>query len=311
MSPGRAFEAGTTFSASLDARDAPEAHAVVADVRAGLRARGFGRGAADRAATVLLELLANARDHAASPDAVVEASVRSGSLLGVSLTVWHAQASFDLARALTVGWRAYERGEREHGLVKVARHTSGLRVVEGDGSRVGVRCTVFELPSIGSGVFNVFSSVRTASIEFDVPRRCILDGEPYDAAQLRDVSKFALSAPAPRVLALAFGGMEVGDDEYLGIELAGNVLPSDIHRQPPSHGWRVAQGLLPRSEDALEAAFEVQFRSAFDDGRVVFHVFETGFVPTTMAQDWAARWGAPCFTDPDELRQFLRARVGA
>ena len=105
----------------VDVARAGTVNLVVSDVRAALVERGFGRNAGDRMATVLLELLANVRDHSASSEAVIEIEVRDESVRCAAVDVLHRGERVNLKRVLEEGWRRYQQGDREHGLVKASR----------------------------------------------------------------------------------------------------------------------------------------------------------------------------------------------
>ena len=95
--------------------------------------------------------------------------------------------------------------------------------------------------------------------------------------------RMALTAPAPRLLELYLGALIVPEGGYLGIEFAGNILPSESMREPVTDS--VAPTLpAPRSEDVLEAALEVQCHEVFMSKRVVLHAFETGFTRLTCSR---------------------------
>jgi hypothetical protein len=165
----------------------------------------------NRTATVLLELLANVHDHASSKDAVVKVEMRSGAVHCAVVSVTHRGRAFDLEGALEAGRRAYQDGDREHGLVKVARLSSGLRLASAVGGGVGLECFVFDAASISSGVFAEFSFVATASLELDVPKRWVFGRDVYVGREIENALRFALTEPAPRLLDLYFSGLRISE----------------------------------------------------------------------------------------------------
>jgi anti-sigma regulatory factor (Ser/Thr protein kinase) len=292
--------------AEIDATRPSDVQTLVSDLRALLTEKGFGGPSANRTATVMLELLANVREHAPSPRARVQIEISTGTVFCAVVTVIQEGPAFDLDVALEAGRRAYQTGDHEHGLVKVARLAGDLRLINADG-QVGLACTVFDLAGIGSGVFDKFGFVTAATLELDLPKRWILGQDVYVGRDIEVALQFALSEPAPRLLDLYFAELRIPNDGYLGIEFVGNVLPSEVG--PMRIAEEISQTYpAPRSDTVIEAAFEVQFKDLFESQRVVMHAFETGFMPTTQLQHWAALWNLPCFTDPDELGIYLRTQ---
>lgn len=291
----------------VDAARHDDVQGLVADLRQTLTERGFTVGSGDRTATVVLELLANVREHSRSTQASVEIETRRRSVFSASVRVCQRGPAFDLDKELDAGRRAYEHGDREHGLVKVERLTSNLYASEDVPSAgwSGVECSVYDLPPPNAGVFGEFSHVEPICVEFEVPKRWWLGADFYSGTGIDQAMRFALTEPATRLLDLYLGGLRVHEDGYLGISFSGNVLPSEVIAEPIER--EVAHGLpRPRSGRPIEAALEVYFHPLFEAKRVVMHAYETGFLPRSMLEEWAQLWDLPFFADADELRSFLR-----
>lgn len=281
---------------------------LVSELRTELLEQGFSGAAAARAATVLLELLANVREHSVSKVASVQVEVRTAAILCAVVEVAHKGAEFDLKAAIRKGWRDYQNGDREHGLMKVFRLASHLRLTAESSSsdEVGIECFVYDPPTLASGVLDGRDGVTPVYLEFDLPKRWRLGTEIHVGRALEATLLYGLVKPAPRLLDLYFGELSVPPDGYLAIEFVGSVLPSEI--DPLEISGDVAEIYpQPRSRNAMEAALEVQFHDHFQSRRVVMHAHETGFIPTGLLQDWANRWDVPFFTDPDQLRDYLNS----
>jgi anti-sigma regulatory factor (Ser/Thr protein kinase) len=293
----------------IDVARPSDVHTFVANLRAILISKGFGGATADRTATVILELLANVRDHAPATSAEVRIAISTGKVFCTDVTVIQRGSSFDLSEALRTGRRAYQLGDREHGLVKIARLASHLKLDDAETAegQVGLACSVYDLAPISSGVLGEFDFVAPASLEFDLPRRWVLGRDVHVARDLDAALEFAIAEPAPRLLDLYFSELQIPSNGYLGIEFAGRILPSEVG--PISIDGEVPSTFpTPRSHKVIEAAFEIRFRPLFESQRVVMHAFETGYLPTLELEEWAALWNLPCFTDPDDLRAFLQER---
>jgi anti-sigma regulatory factor (Ser/Thr protein kinase) len=292
--------------AEVDVTRMGDVQTLASELRAELLERGFSGPAAARAATVLLELLANVRDHSASTSASVEVEVRTATIFCAVIEVRHAGPEFDLEKAVRKGWEDYQQGDREHGLVKVSRLASHLRLMtEGiSAGVVGIECLVYDSPSIGSGILDELDGVTPVYLEFDLPKRWRFGQEIYAGRDLETPLHLALEKPTPRLLDLYLGGLRVPPGGYLAIEFVGNVLPSEIGPQPLT-GQVAGIYPQPRSEHVTEAALEVQFNECFASQRVVMHAYETGSIPTDLLREWANLWEVPFFTEPGELKSFL------
>lgn len=69
-------------------------------------------------------------------------------------------------------------------------------------------------------------------------------------------------------------------------------------------------GSTARSRDPSKAATEIALADYFQSGRVVFHAYDTSYVPTMELQEWAAQWEAPFFDTTSSLKEFLRNHHG-
>jgi len=306
----RSKRPGTTSSnalqAEVDVTRMGDVQTLASQLRAELLEQGFGSPATARAVTVLLELLANVRDHSRSTSASVEVEVRTGSIFCAVIEVTHPGSEFDLEGVIRKGWEDYQHGDREHGLVKAARLASHLRLTtEGRSAGVvGIECFVYDSPALGSGVLDDVDAITPVYLEFDLPKRWRFGQEIYGDRELEALLQFALTRPAPRLLDLCLGGLQVPADGYLAVEFVGDVLPSEIGPRPivgsvaEIYPW-------PRSKHVTEAALEVHFNECFDAQRVVMHAYKTGSIPTGLLQEWAGLWGVPFFANPEELKDFV------
>ena len=292
--------------AKVDLGRENEMQTIAAQVRADLAKHGFGSAAGDRVTIVLLELLANARDHTESREASVKVEMRTEPIRLAIVEVAHQGEAFDLDAALQGGLADFQRGEREHGLLKVLRLASHLRLSteRTPPGAVAVECDVYDPPSLGSGLLEGRESISPIYQEFDLPKRWRIGPETYVSRDLWRPLNYALHEPAPELLRLYFGGLRVPADGYLGIEFVGRVVISELG--PPSFSAEVDSIYpRPRSDDIVEAALEVQFNEWFARGRVVMYGHEIGVVSALALERWAALWEVPCFTEPNELRHFL------
>jgi anti-sigma regulatory factor (Ser/Thr protein kinase) len=290
----------------VDPRRESDLHTVAAQVRAELLRHEFGAEAGDRAATVVLELLANVRDHTQSRRAEVKVGMKTDPLSLATVEVAHDGEAFDLKAAVEAGLSELQRGEREHGLLKVTRLASGLRVTTENtpSGTVAVQCDIYEPRFLGSGLLEANPRIKPIYQEFDVPRRWRIGREIYLDRDLWRPLHYALRAPAPELLDLYLGGLRIPDDGYLAIEFVGRVVVSEIGLA--SLPAEVDSSYPPtRSLDPVEAALEARFHKWFDERRVILHGHETNIVSNITLQGWAGRWDLPCFTEPDDLRRFL------
>jgi anti-sigma regulatory factor (Ser/Thr protein kinase) len=292
--------------AEVDLGRESDMQTVAAQARADLLEHGFGGEAADRVAIVLLELLANARDHTRSRRASVKVEMRTEPIRLAVVQVAHEGEAFDLDAAVQEGLADLRRGEREHGLLKVSRLASHLRTST-DGAPTGtvaVECDVYDPPFLGSGLLEGHAGIAPIYLEFHLPTRWRIGSEIYVARDLWRPFHFALREPAPQLLSLYLGGLRVPEGGYLAIEFVGRLVISEIG--PPSLSAEVDTSYpRPRSEDTVQAALEVHFNECFASQRVIMYGHEIGVIPTRVLEDWAALWNLPCFADPGELRRFL------
>jgi anti-sigma regulatory factor (Ser/Thr protein kinase) len=293
------------MEADVDLRREHQSQVIAARLRTDLGTHGFGVGAANRATVVLLELLANARDHTDSREASVKVEIRTNPIRVAVMEVSHDGEPFDLDAAVQGGLIELQSGEREHGLLKVLRLASHLRLsTDTPPGTVAVECDVYDPPFLASGLFEGRSEIAPLYQEFDLPMRWRIGRETYVGRDLWQPLGHALQEPAPELLPLYFGGLRVPPDGYLAIEFVGTVVVSEVGS--PSVPADISSVYPPtRSRDVVHAALEVQFNEWFASGRVVMYGHEVGVVPAMKLEGWAALWGLPCFTRPDELQQFL------
>jgi anti-sigma regulatory factor (Ser/Thr protein kinase) len=307
--PGQVEDGPTTLlqgsEQKVDLRRESQLQVVAASVRSNLGAHGFGVDAANRATVVLLELLANARDHTESREASVKVEIRTEPIRVAVVEVSHDGEPFDLDAAVQRGLAELQAGEREHGLLKALRLASHLRLsTETPPGTVAVECDVYDPPFLGSGLLEDRPDIAPVYREFDLPTRWRIGRETYVDRDLWQPLRHALQKPSPELLPLYFGDLRAPADGYLAIEFVGRVVVSEVGS--PFVAADVSSVYPPtRSLDVVEAAFEVQFNEWFASGRVVMYGHEVGVVSAIELERWATLWGLPCFTQPHELEQFL------
>jgi len=288
----------------VDTRSGGRVNRFVAATRETLRDQGFSQDVSDRVATAIQELLANVKQHAADPVAVVQIDASLNALRHVSIEVLQQDEAFDVSALLEAGWQRYQAGDREHGLVRVTRLTGGIYPCSDTTSGwSGIGCDVYELPRLSSRELTDRPGVTTISLEYDVPARCWLNDQVFTLNELNTVLAYALNEPAPRILDLYLGGLRPLADGYLGIQVTGNVAPSEVSIEI----WRLRQDPEAKSTLPLFAALEQRFREFFEAGRVVMYVHEAGQVPTALLEAWADAWGLPLCRTTEDLDVFLAA----
>ncbi|TWP32960.1 hypothetical protein [Leekyejoonella antrihumi] len=283
----RTFSRGheVSSSANIEVGNAEDVELLVASLRDDWNRDGFGRHTVNRASLILIELIANVRNHSTVARADIEVSKSIGVLRSIKILVRQHAAGFDLDNAISSDWSAYQSGAREHGLAKAHRLADYLSTTEREDG-FAVTATVFDYDPIGSGVFDDFN-VPSFRIEHDIPGRCWVGERPCSTRALMEAAVWSVKHDARRVLELYFGAVRATDNSLLGIEVTGEIAATVTQ---PLNWARSIASVYPNH---------------FKNSRVVFHVSNTDTPTEKEIMAWAAYWSAPIFTDVNQLRAYL------
>jgi anti-sigma regulatory factor (Ser/Thr protein kinase) len=292
--------AGGSLNVELDARARDRVNTLVSEVRAALKECAFGNRTVDRVAVVLLELLANVRQHADDSSAVIEIDVRTTYQRTVSIDVYHRGVAVDIAGVLDANQRRLHEGDHEHGLLKVARLAGHLHssYKEEEAGRHGVGCYVYELEPLHSGLFREYAFAVPIAIEYDSPKRYWLGDDVHVTGQFEQAMRFAVQWATKPLLDLYFARLVTPGKSCLGVEVTGHIAPSE----PAWEFENATPRAVVRSQDPVQAGIEAYFGHWFRSRRVVLFANSADFTPLHSMRSWAQRWNLDCLTDIDSCR---------
>jgi anti-sigma regulatory factor (Ser/Thr protein kinase) len=267
----------------------------VSVVRDVLREKGFGRTAVDRAAIVLAELLANVVQHVPGSRAWVKVKVQHEYLQFVSITVYDSGPGINDPSIIASQQHRLIEGEREHGLLRVARLTDDLKLGpprrSSTDKRHGIRCEVLN-PEPPRSVLFKYEVVAPVCVVYE-PSYPIWFGrkESYSGDYFFEALVKAVENDWHPLLDLYFAPLLSSGASYIGVEITGEL-------------WLSYE--LPYTFPKVAAALEMYFEQYFKEKRVIVLVYDTDTPVYRDVKKWAQRLGIEYFESRSACRQRLR-----
>jgi anti-sigma regulatory factor (Ser/Thr protein kinase) len=265
---------------------------VVSDV---LREKGFRRTAVDRVAIILRELLANVAHHVPGSKAWVTVDAQDDYLQFVSIAVYDSGPGIkDLGIIADEERRLVEEGDREHGLLRIARLTDDLKLKSRQKSstdkRRGIWCEVFD-PEPPSSVLFKHEIVAPVCVVYEDASSIWLGQESYTGDYLMETLVKAVKNDWRPLLDLYFAPLLSSGASYIGVEITGYVqLSTD----------------LPYTFPSIAAALEMYFGPYFKEKRVIVLIHDTDDLVYRDVKRWVRKWGIEYFESRKACRQRLR-----
>jgi Histidine kinase-like ATPase domain len=259
-------------------------YALMGAVARGLEATGFKTTTRDRVSIILTELLTNAASHARGT-AKVEIDVQTEIFKTVRISVESQGNPFDLNSVIDTHIKQLDRGEREHGLLRV-RRLSGAMGSDHDQARnsTSVYSEVYEV-SPPKSVLRNSSVVAPIRYEYGTPPRFLWIGaDAYTGAALN-----LLYRPGLAVQRLFFDPLAALNLPWLGIEFTGHVFVTVDERDPVY----------------IEPAVENYFRPIFQQQRVLVVAHHTDGRIARAASAWAQSHGLEFYDSEEALARRL------
>jgi anti-sigma regulatory factor (Ser/Thr protein kinase) len=273
-----------------------EAYALTGAVAEAMQEKGFRALARERVTVTIMELLANVASHAEGP-AEVNIAIHSDYFRYVEVSVTSKGRLFDVRQAVDDDITRLDAGDREHGLLRVARFTGSLSSAHDPGS--GTTKVICE----------VYDPVRPASAMEGIPRlaqvvhvhshpQCLWVGGEYYAGTACEL----LDKESRRLWELFFGPLSDVNPAWLGIEHMGastRVHDDDV----------IGRMTRTTREDEIEfitdRAVEAYFRPAFDARQVLVLAHNTGPGIARGVEWWARQRGLRVFFSEDDFKRRI------
>jgi anti-sigma regulatory factor (Ser/Thr protein kinase) len=158
----------STLEETLDPANAARVNLLLAHLEESLRTEGFVQSTVDKTITIASELLTNVKRHAAGSAAHFAMRCRTVPLRYVNLCVADDRGGFDLDTIIAQLRLRMTEGEREHGLLRVHRMSSLIRVSQDEGYSA-VLVDIYEKDRPPSEFFNI-PDVASILLEYENPR---------------------------------------------------------------------------------------------------------------------------------------------
>lgn len=288
-----------SFTAEVDVRHNDQLMRLTAEIRAALLAEAFSTDAADAAVVALNELVANVRKHTVSDIARLELDLYREFSKGLSIDVYSAGDLFVVRRALLSNLTAItDHGDREHGLLVIARLTGNLHAAAKyiDEGLAGVGCYVHDPEPRYPQYLRGRPGLASICIESDAADRFWVDDHFRYGPETAMILKHAVERGSQDLIDAYFGGLLRGG-RRLGIEYAGRTVVSTVFEEqvdesPPAFAH-------VRSRDPLRAAIEAAFPDQFESGDILMLSHDTAYARDLA--DWATLWGVTHYTSPESV----------
>jgi len=246
--------------------------------------------------------LDNVDRHAPRNTAAVAINLHTAFLRLISISVSDEGPGFDLGEALDMHYREITAGGREHGLLQVCRLATHLTTHKpyDDGPWTNlVRCYVYELAPRES-VFLSYPSVIPVGIDYDMPETYWLGPEAHIGSDTLGAIRFAVEHGSAPLRDLLFRPLQQLDGKYLGIEISGDISPSQTvwfrDDDRPVRATSKPHVFLTALEEVLPTHFA--------ERRVVVLRTGSGDVGFDFT-GWAAARDAPLFFAEADCRAYL------
>jgi anti-sigma regulatory factor (Ser/Thr protein kinase) len=229
-----------------------------------LREKGFRQTAVNRVENILGELLTNVAQHVPGSRAWVAAEAEEDWFPSVSITVYDSGPGINDGNIITNHERRLAQGEREHGLLRVARLADDLKLEpprkSSADTRHGIWCDVFD-PEPPPSVLFKYGIVAPVCVVYE-PSCPVWLGreESYTGDYFIEALVRAVENDWRPLLDLYFGSLFSSGARYLGVEVTGDIYTSDN---------------LPYTFPKLAAALEMYFEPYFKEKRVIVLIHHT------------------------------------
>jgi anti-sigma regulatory factor (Ser/Thr protein kinase) len=270
-----------------------EAYALVGAVAEAMQEKGFRAQARERVTVTIMELLANVANHAEGP-AEVNIAVHLDYFRYVEVSVTSKGRPFDVWQAVDDDIARLDAGDREHGLLRVARFTGSLSSTHDPGSgTTQVTCEVYEPVRPKSAMEGIQRLAQVVHV-YSHPR-CLWVGGEYYAGTACEL----LDKESPRLWELFFGPLSDVNPAWLGIEHlgAGTMVANDDDIGKTT--WDDVIAVI------TDRAVEAYFKSAFDARRVLVLARNTGRDITTGVAYWATKRGLDFFFNEEDFKRRI------
>jgi anti-sigma regulatory factor (Ser/Thr protein kinase) len=295
-SPWRSLATEGRLSVRIRSLLGGEAYALVGAVVKAMQEKGFGAQARERVTVAVMELLANVASHAEGP-AEVDIAIHSDYFRYVEISVTSKGQQFDVRRAVDDDITRLDAGDREHGLLRVARFTGSLSSTHDRGSgTTQVTCEVYEPVRPKSAMQGIPRLAQIVHVHSH-PQCLWVDGEYYAGTACELLDK-----DSSRLWELFFGPADDFNQAWLGIEHVG----IDDDDGQAIFGETTLQNKMTRITDR---AVETYFKAVFDARRVLVLARGTGGSIGRGVYVWASERGLDCFFNEADFKRRI-AEIG-
>ena len=279
----------------LDPNSRREKYTFVSVVSDVLREKGFRRTAVNRVAIILSELLTNVARHVPDSKAWVTVKAQVGWLQSVSITVYDSGPGINDLSIIANHQRRLVQGDREHGLLRVARLTDDLKLKPSRRSskdkRHGIWCEVFDPEPPPSILFKYEVVAPVCVVHEEASPIWLGREESYSGDYFIKTLVKAVENGWRPLLDLYFAPLLSSGASYIGVEVTGEIYLSDE---------------LPYNFPSLAAALEMYFEPFFKEKRVIILVHDTDSTVYNDVERWARRCGIEYFKSRTACRQRLK-----
>jgi anti-sigma regulatory factor (Ser/Thr protein kinase) len=277
----------------LDPTSRSEMFTFVAVVRHVLSDTRFRQTTVDRVAIILRELLTNVARHVPGSRAWAAVEIQSDYLEFVSIAVRDSGPGINDLSVIEDHQQRLVQGDREHGLLRVARLTDNLsteppRNSSTDG-RHGIWCEVFN-PEPPPSVLFKSDVVAPVCVVYEDENPIWLGQEAYSGYYFLETLSKAVERNWHPLLDLYFAPLLSSGASYLGLEVTGSLYTSE----QPSYTF-----------PNLAAALEMYFEQYFREKRVIVLIHDTDRPVYKDVKHWAQRWGLEYFKSRKACRRRL------
>jgi anti-sigma regulatory factor (Ser/Thr protein kinase) len=270
------------------------AYSFVSTVGSALADAGFTTGTRDRVSVILVELLNNVARHADGAASVELQIDHAGEFKSIEISVASNGPGFDVDEMIAADIAKLKSGDREHGLLRVARLAGRVGADSNLPGTSSVHCEVYERPRPDS-VLRHSPAVLPICFEYDFPQFLWVGEECYSE------DSFELLRAGPAVQDFFFSPLAARGAPWLGLEFTGRVVISDV--DPGAFGISDRPDL--RFPWTPGPAISNYFRAKFESRRVVVYAYDTPFSVRSSVAKWASVQQLPFFASEPEMMNWL------
>lgn len=277
-----------------------EAYALAGAVVEAMQKKGFRAQARERVTVTVMELLANVASHAEGP-AEVDIAIHSDYFRYVEISVTSKGRPFDVRQAVDDDIARLDAGDREHGLLRVARFTGSLSSThDRESGTTRVTCEVYEPVRPKSAMEGIPRLAQVVHVHSHP--RCLWVGGEYYAGTACEL----LDKDSPKLWELFFGPLSDLNQAWLGIEHV-SVDDDGDDENDGDDDDDIFRATTKDDEIAriTDRAVETYFQQAFDSRRVLVLTRGTGSAIGRGVAFWAIQRGLAYFSSEADFKRRI------